>query len=240
MLAPADNDETDGGPRKAPRHGAALRRDARGEAGRRADPLRGRAGRRGRARPQAQAAGPRRLGHGDGAAALTKAVKAQGLRPQFQARGARRAGPWRPGRAAAGARRARCAGDGPQGRPGGDRLRQGRGGARGTAAWSPSCTPPTARRTGRRKLAAAAAPAAKRRKRRRNPGHRGVYVGAIGFGIGAVKCGTCCPARRPSERRVSCALPEPRTLPDRSIRTDEAAGRTATFECKAISRYRRV
>ena len=31
---------------------------------------------------------------------------------------------------------------------------------------------------------------------RRNRGCRCIYLGAIGFGIGAVKCGTCSPARR--------------------------------------------
>ena len=67
---------------------------------------------------------------------------------------------------------------------------------------------------GARKIAAAAARRQAGTNAGPNPGDRGVYDGAIGFGIGAVKCGTCCPARRPSEQRVPCALPEPRTLPD--------------------------
>ena len=47
------------------RTGAAMRRDPRGAAGLRADPLRHRAGRRAGARSQAQVARPRRLGDGD-------------------------------------------------------------------------------------------------------------------------------------------------------------------------------
>ena len=77
MLARTPNDELDAGPRKGgPGTRAAVRRHPRGEAGRRADPLRGRAGRRG-ARPQAQAAGPRPVGHGRRGRRSTDAVDAQ-------------------------------------------------------------------------------------------------------------------------------------------------------------------
>ena len=67
---PSDCDDADArtldrGPRDARLATAApVRRDPRGPAGRRADPLRRRAGRRCRARSQAPPAGPRRLGHG--------------------------------------------------------------------------------------------------------------------------------------------------------------------------------
>ena len=67
-----------------------MRRHPRGEAGRRADPLRGRAGRRG-ARSQAQAAGPRTVGHG-GAGDAEGCHRAQRLRARLQARGPRHAG----------------------------------------------------------------------------------------------------------------------------------------------------
>jgi hypothetical protein len=39
-------------------------------------------------------------------------------------------------------------------------------------------------------------------------------LGAIGFGIGPVKCGTCSPACRARERHVSGALAHPRPFPD--------------------------
>ena len=56
--------------------------------------------------------------------------QAQGLRPRLQARRAAAVRPYRPHRGAAGTGRDRCAGRRRQGRFGGDRLRQGRGGAR--------------------------------------------------------------------------------------------------------------
>ncbi len=111
------------------RHGAALRAHARAQAGRRADPLRRRAGRRGRARRQAQAARPRPLDHRHPRRDRRRG-QAQRVRPRLQARGAGRARSGGGSRAAAGARGARCAGDRRQGRPGGRRLRQGRGGDR--------------------------------------------------------------------------------------------------------------
>ena len=43
------------------------------------------------------------------------------------------------------------------------------------------------------------APPPVRRQRRKCHGHRQLCVGAIGFGIGPVKCGTCCPACRSRE-----------------------------------------
>ena len=79
----------------------ALTRDA--QAGRRDDPLRGRPGRRGRARRQAQAARPRHLDHRHPRRARGRG-QAQRVRPRLQAR---RAGRRRSGgdhRAAAGAR----------------------------------------------------------------------------------------------------------------------------------------
>jgi predicted RNA-binding protein YlxR (DUF448 family) len=50
---------------------------------------------------------------------------------------------------------------------------------------------------------------------RAHPGHRAIRLGAIGFGTGQGKCDTCCPARGPGQRQLSCALSQPRTLPDR-------------------------
>jgi len=43
------------------------------------------------------------------------------------------------------------------------------------------------------------------RRRRGNCGHRRIYLSAIGFGIGTVKCDTCSPARRPRKRDLSGA-----------------------------------
>ena len=201
-----------------------MRADARGQAGRRADPVRGRAGWRDRAGHQAPAARPRRVGHGDAATAIDEAVKrnvfARSLKREVRVAG-------RPCRREVErllrGRRARCAGDRPQGRPGRDRLRQApRRRLARDAGRRRSCMPRTAPRTGSARSRRLRPRRQGTRKRRRNPDHLGVYVGAIGFGIGAVKCDTCCPARRPCEQRVPCALPEPRTLPDRSIRTDEA------------------
>ena len=119
--------------------------------------------------------------------------------------------------------------------PGRDRVRQDRSGARRRRRSRRSACRRMPRRTGfassRRGCAGA-----QRRKCGRNPGHRGVYVGAIGFGIGAVKCGTCCPACRPRERRVPCALPQPRTLPDgRSGRTRRGIARGVSKRCAAGS-----
>ena len=164
--------------------------------------------------------------------------QAQGFRPRLQARGARRARSRPRGRAAAGARRARCAGDRPQGRPGRDRLRQDRGRARRRAGGGGPAAPPMASADGVAQDRGRRGAAPNRRKRRRNPDHRGVYDGAIGFGIGAVKCGTCCPARRPSEQRVPCALPEPRTLPDRSIRADVARDSARLRLTSNVRRFR--
>ena len=65
MLARAQDDDTRSRAAQGrARHGAILRGDRRGEAGRRHDPLRRRAGRRRRTRPQAPAARPRHLDHG--------------------------------------------------------------------------------------------------------------------------------------------------------------------------------
>ena len=114
-----------------------------------------------------------------------------------------------------------------------------------TRSNAPSARPPR-RASAPKKIAAAttrkpsarptksprSASAARKRQPRPQENHHddGVYDGAIGFGIGAVKCGTCCPARRPSEQRVPCALPEPRTLPDhRSGRTRHGIVRRYDF-----------
>ena len=88
---------------------------------------------------------------------------AQGVRARLQARRPRRAGPGGPDRAAAGPRRARCAGHRRQGRAGGGRLRQGRGGARPRARSWPCCMPPTPAAGRGRKARRRAAPAAGRR-----------------------------------------------------------------------------
>ena len=66
---------------------------------------------------------------------------------------------------------------------------------------------------GRGPEACGGGPASLRGRDGRDFRHFGVHLGAIGFGIGAVKCGTCSPARRPRERRVHIALPKPRTVP---------------------------
>ena len=118
------------------------------------------------------------------------------------------------GRAAAGARGARCARHRPQGRPGRDRLRQDRSGARRRSGGGDPAGRGRVRRTGRARSRPRRPGAKPAKIAGEIPDNRGVYDGAIGFGIGAVKCGTCCPARRPSEQRVPRALPEPRTLPD--------------------------
>ena len=98
--------------------------------------------------------------------------------------------------------------------------------------WRRSSAPPTAPPMGRARSRRPRPGVKTDENAGRNPGHCGVYVGAIGFGIGAVKCGTCCPARRPSEQRVPCALPEPRTLPDcRSGRTRCGIARGRALKC---------
>ena len=45
-------------------------------------------------------------------------------------------------------------------------------------------------------------------------------LGTIGFGTGAVKCDTCCPARGPGEQNVPVALPDPGSIPDGRRRQD--------------------
>src|SRR5262245_54478937 len=47
------------------------------------------------------------------------------------------------------------------------------------------------------------------RGRRGNRGHRCIYLSAIGFGIGTVKCDTCSPARRSRKRDVPGARRAP-------------------------------
>ena len=49
---------------------------------------------------------------------------------------------------------------------------------------------------------------------RRFSGRQCSDVGRIGFGTGAVKCDTCCPARGPGEQDVPVALPDPGPIPD--------------------------
>ena len=169
--------------------------------------------RRGRARSQAPAAGPRHLDHGHPRGARQRG-RPQGLCAQLQARRAAAAGLRRRDRAAAGTLGARCARDRPQGRKSRDRLRQGRGGAGARQGRGP----PACRRgrAGRGAKAQAARGA-------RPPdggagsiaGDRSIYLGAIGFGIGAVKCDTCSAAGRPRKRDVSGARAAPRALPDR-------------------------
>ena len=120
----------------AERAGAALHRHPRDRAEGGADPLRGRAGRRDRARSRRAAAGPRHVGQRRrrGAAAGGR----QGaLRPRREAAGAGAAGPRRAGRGAARRAAGRAARAGAQGRPGGGGAGEDQGGAglgRGGAA----------------------------------------------------------------------------------------------------------
>ena len=103
----------------------------------------------------------------------------------------------RPDRTAAGARRARCAGD----------RRQGRSVAAGFAKTEAALEheevagllhAAEAAPDGVRKLEAALQRQPARRYGARRD--RIFDLGAIGFGIGPPKCGTCSPARRPCER----------------------------------------
>ena len=138
MLAHADMDDTRAA-RRARRDRAHLRRHPRRQAGRRADPLRGRPGRRGRPDLKRQLPG-RGVWVTATARRVDEAVKRKAFRARLQARGARR----RPisatqverllERAALDALAHRQ-----QGRPGRDRLRQGRGGARPDDRWRRSC-----------------------------------------------------------------------------------------------------
>ena len=177
------------------------------QAGRRHDPLRRVAGRRRGSRSQAQAAGPRRLDHGDPDGAR-RGDRAQGVRAQLQARRADRAGPGRVDRTAARARRARRAGDRRQGAAG-----SWPGSPRSRRRWSHGDA-----------VGAAACLGCRRRRGRASSTPRcagtatitesvavldGIHLGAIGFGIGPVKCGTCSPACRPRKQSVSGALGAP-------------------------------
>ena len=195
--APRTADELDAGPRKGgpgTERLCAVTRD--GEADRRADPLRGRAGRR-RARSQAQAAGPRHCGSRrrgrrsrtpsrarfSPAASSATSASTPELADQTE----------RP----AGALGARCA----------RHRRQGRAGRR-------PASPRSRRRLARDRIVGAAARVGRRRRRRcassparcgggtmpsESPSITGFHDGPIGFGIGPVKCGTCSPACRACE-----------------------------------------
>ena len=95
MLARADNrGDRSRAARRPARRGAAVRAHARGEAGRRADPVRRRARWRDRPGHQAQLARPRRLGHGDAARQSMKRSSATSSRAASSARCAPRR-PWR-------------------------------------------------------------------------------------------------------------------------------------------------
>ena len=148
-------------------------------------------------------------------------------------RGTRRSRSRPRGRVAAGARRARCAGDCPQGRPGQNRFRENRGRAcRRSGRGGPSGVRRVRGRRAQDRRGGGQAPNGGNRGR--NPDNRGFHDRAIGFGIGAVKCGTCCPACRPSEQRVPRALPKPRTLPDGcSGRTRPGKARGLSIEIRA-------
>ena len=146
--------------------------------------------------------------------ALQQRARPQGVRPQLQARG--------PGRRRISSNRPSGCSSAPRSmrspwptRPGRSSigLRQGRGRARpGGTDRRPD--PRLRRRPGRRaqaqRRAAASAP-----KRGQHRDHRRIYIGAIGFGIGAVKCDTCSPACRSRKRDISGARCAPRALPDR-------------------------
>ena len=179
-------------------------------------------GRRGGPGPQAQAAGPRRLGHGDARRRRRRRSSASVFAAASSASVTVAADLGASGRAPAGARGARCPG-----------IAHKAGGVvtgfakveAALAGGKPVGAPARPRRRrGRRlrKLAAAADGAGTTIEKRRNPGRRGVYVGAIGFGIGAVKCGTCCPARRPSEQRASSRAASASSASGRTIRADVA------------------
>ena len=101
-------------------------------------------------------------------------------------------------RAAARACGARCARHGPQGQAGRDRLRQGRGGAcRRGPGRRPACHGSDAGRT----ACASSMPALRQRPDAENIVIIDTFaIGAIGFGIRAVKCGTCSPACRSRKR----------------------------------------
>ena len=80
-------------------------------------------------------------------------------------------------------------------------LRQGRGGARRGEAVGARSMPPSGRRTA---CASSRGAAPQLRRSRRNRRRRCFCSGAIGFGIGAVKCDTCCRSRAGlGERDVS-------------------------------------
>ena len=183
-----------------------------GEAGRRHDPVRGLAGRRGVPDLKRRLPGTRRLDHGDARRRSTTRSRARCLRAASSAMS--RAGPTRWTRPSGCWNAPRSTRSPSPTRPAGSRSGSPRSKPRWPAGrWRRSCMRRTASPDGVRKLAAAL----RRRQTARsgqNPGHCGVYVGAIGFGIGAVKCGTCCAACRPRKQRVPCALPAPRTLPD--------------------------
>ena len=78
-------------------------------------------------------------------------------------------------------------------------------------------------------------PRAPARGYRGNRGHRCIYLGAIGFGIGAVKCGTCSPARWSGKRDVSRAqralLSVSGRVPCRKAPSRQV-GRSTTQECE--------
>ena len=200
---------------------AHLRRHARGQAGRRADPLRGRP-RTARSCPTSSAGCPAAASGSRRRARRRRSGQAQGFRPRLQARGAGRARS-RPRRSSgcwSAPRSMRLAIANKAGRVVTGFAKVEAAIARRAGRGAPAC-----RRCGRRRGAqdrGRRAPAPMARMLAKSRVIATFSSGAIGFGIGAVKCDTCCPARRPSEQRVPRALPEPRTLPDRSIRTDAA------------------
>ena len=94
-----------------------------------------------------------------------------------------------------------------------DRLCQGRDARSRATASSPSCmraeAAPDGGESSRPRCTAAV------RGRQRIAVDRRLYLGAIGFGIGAVKCDTCSPACRSRKRDVSGARRAPRPFPGR-------------------------
>ena len=130
--------------------------------------------------------------------------QAQGVRPRLQARSSPAADLVDRTERLLERAVARCAGDRRQGRAGRRRLRQDGCGAGARGGRRPAaCRRGRVRRgpQARRRSCAAGSPV-------QAPAVIRIFdLGAIGFGIGPVKCDTCSPARRPCERDLFGALP---------------------------------
>ena len=163
------------------------------------------------ARPQAPAAGPRRLGHGARRSDVEAAVKRQAFQQSLRARraGSGRTSPtW--SRGCSSARRSMRSSIAHKASLVGHGIHQGRGGDR--RAPVVALHPGARCRRGRRRASS--------RRRWRGAARRTVateivivvHHRAIGFGIGPPKCGTCSAAGRAGRRNVSRALANSRTF----------------------------